>query len=86
MGTLSSLVLFIASFPDHDADKSKGRKDFGYSSWKTKGCKTFLDFSNNLISCNYNWCICKSIPFIISDYTIWYPINDKIWIRIEEKL
>ena len=26
VGTLSSLVLFIASFPDHDADKSKGRK------------------------------------------------------------
>ena len=26
VGSLSSLVLFIASFPDHDADKSKGRK------------------------------------------------------------
>ena len=26
IGVLSSLVLFIASFPDHDADKSKGRK------------------------------------------------------------
>ena len=26
VGTLSSLVLFVASFPDYDADKSKGRK------------------------------------------------------------
>ena len=26
IGILSSLVLFITSFPDHDADKSKGRK------------------------------------------------------------
>ncbi len=26
VGSLSSLVLFITSFPDHDADKSKGRK------------------------------------------------------------
>ena len=26
IGTLSSLVLFIASFPDHDADKEKGRR------------------------------------------------------------
>lgn len=26
VGILSSLVLFVASFPDHDADKSKGRK------------------------------------------------------------
>ena len=26
IGLLSSLVLFIASFPDHDADKQKGRK------------------------------------------------------------
>jgi len=25
VGALSSMVLFIASFPDHDADKSKGR-------------------------------------------------------------
>lgn len=26
IGMLSSLVLFVASFPDHDADKEKGRK------------------------------------------------------------
>lgn len=26
VGILSSLVLFVASFPDHDADKQKGRK------------------------------------------------------------
>lgn len=26
VGILSSLVLFVTSFPDHDADKSKGRK------------------------------------------------------------
>jgi len=26
VGVLSSLVLFITSFPDHDADKAKGRK------------------------------------------------------------
>ncbi len=26
VGVLSSLVLFVTSFPDHDADKSKGRK------------------------------------------------------------
>ena len=26
VGAMSSLVLFITSFPDHDADKSKGRK------------------------------------------------------------
>ena len=36
IGTLSSLVLFIASFPDHDADKSKGRKNSGYTYWKRK--------------------------------------------------
>jgi len=26
VGSLSAIVLFVASFPDHDADKSKGRK------------------------------------------------------------
>ena len=33
VGSLSSLVLFIASFPDHDADKSKGRKTLVISCW-----------------------------------------------------
>ena len=44
IGTLSSLVLFIASFPDHDADKSKGRKTLVIVIGKEKASKLFWIF------------------------------------------
>ena len=44
IGVLSSLVLFIASFPDHDADKSKGRKSLVIAVGKEKAAKLFWIF------------------------------------------
>ena len=44
VGSLSSLVLFIASFPDHDADKSKGRKTLVIVVGKKRGAKLFWIF------------------------------------------
>ena len=44
IGTLSSLVLFIASFPDYDADKSKGRKTLVIVVGKEKAIKLFWLF------------------------------------------
>lgn len=44
VGTLSSLVLFIASFPDHDADKSKGRKTLVIALGKQKATLFFWLF------------------------------------------
>ena len=44
IGTLTSLVLFIASFPDHDADKSKGRKTLVITVGKEKARKLFWIF------------------------------------------
>ena len=44
VGCLSSLVLFIASFPDHDADKSKGRKTLVIAVGKKKATKVFWVF------------------------------------------
>ncbi len=44
VGVLSSLVLFIASFPDHDADKSKGRKTLVIVVGKQKATKIFWIF------------------------------------------
>ena len=44
VGSLSSLVLFIASFPDHDADKSKGRKTLVIVVGKQKATKLFWIF------------------------------------------
>lgn len=44
VGVLSSMVLFIASFPDHDADKSKGRKTLVIVVGKQKATKLFWIF------------------------------------------
>jgi 1,4-dihydroxy-2-naphthoate octaprenyltransferase len=44
VGVLSSLVLFIASFPDHDADKSKGRKTLVIVTGKERAVKLFWIF------------------------------------------
>jgi len=44
VGSLSSLVLFIASFPDHDADKSKGRKTLVIVVGKQNAVKIFWIF------------------------------------------
>lgn len=44
VGSLSALVLFIASFPDHDADKSKGRKTLVIAVGKKQGAKLFWIF------------------------------------------
>jgi len=44
VGVLSSLVLFIASFPDYDADKSKGRKTLVIVAGKKKATGIFWAF------------------------------------------
>ena len=44
VGSLSALVLFIASFPDHDADKSKGRKTLVIAIGKQKAAQLFWTF------------------------------------------
>ncbi len=44
VGVLSSLVLFITSFPDHDADKAKGRKTLVISLGKQKACSILWVF------------------------------------------
>ena len=44
VGILSSFVLFITSFPDHDADKAKGRKTLVINLGKQKACTFFWVF------------------------------------------
>jgi len=44
IGVLSSLVLFITSFPDYEADKSKGRKTLVIAIGKKKATRLFWVF------------------------------------------
>ncbi len=77
IGTLSSLVLFIASFPDHDADKSKGRKTLVICVGKENARKLFwifplIAYSMIIIGISLNFfpllsLICfLSFPFMIN--------------------
>ena len=44
VGALSSLVLFVTSFPDHDADKAKGRKTLVIGIGKKRACSMLWVF------------------------------------------
>ena len=44
VGLLSASVLFINSFPDHDADKAKGRKTLVIMMGKTRASRFFVFF------------------------------------------
>ena len=44
MGVLSSLVLFVTSFPDHDADKEKGRRTLVILAGRQKAVSIFYIF------------------------------------------
>jgi 1,4-dihydroxy-2-naphthoate octaprenyltransferase len=44
VGALSSLVLFVASFPDHDADKEKGRRTLVILFGRQKATSIFYIF------------------------------------------
>ena len=44
IGTLSSLVLFVTSFPDHDADKEKGRRTLVILFGRRKSTSIFYIF------------------------------------------
>ena len=44
VGILSSLVLFVTSLPDHDADKEKGRRTLAIIFGKSNAVKIFLIF------------------------------------------
>ncbi len=48
IGLLSSIVLFINSFPDHDADKSKGRKTLVIILGKEKASRLFILFPSSI--------------------------------------
>ena len=44
VGILSSLVLFVASFPDHDADKARGRRTLVIVAGKRRAAKIYWAF------------------------------------------
>ena len=66
VGILSSLVLFITSFPDHDADKAKGRKTLVISLGKKKASMMIWIFPSIV----YGITICTVIVQIFPVYCL----------------
>ncbi|MFB5600788.1 MAG: prenyltransferase [Nitrososphaeraceae archaeon] len=63
IGMLSSLVLFIASFPDHDADKEKGRKTLVILVGKKRGSILFPYLFGTIYALTILGIIIGHIPF-----------------------
>lgn len=63
MGILSSTVLFVNSFPDHDADKSKGRRTLVILLGKERASRLFIIFPTLLCSILLIGVTLKILPF-----------------------
>ncbi|HXV65958.1 MAG TPA: prenyltransferase [Nitrosopumilaceae archaeon] len=85
VGVLSSLVLFITSFPDFEADKAKGRKTLVISVGKQKATLVFWIFPFVIYSVLIFGLFYEVFPFfcIISITTI--PLIVKTGIMLKQK-
>ena len=64
VGIFSSLVLFILSFPDYDADKSKGRKTLVIAIGKLNATKIFWVFPAIAYSVILSGILSELFPFV----------------------
>ena len=86
VGSLSALVLFIASFPDHDADKSKGRKTLVIAVGKQKAAKLFWAFPIASFFIIIFGVAVNLFPMSVLISLLTHSINDKVWTWFEKKL
>ena len=83
VGILSSIVLFITSFPDYDADEAKGRKTLVISIGKQKASFVFWIFPTVLYSIIFFCVLFEIFPFftLMTLLTIPLIINSGITLR-----
>lgn len=79
VGVLSSLVLFITSFPDYDADKAKGRKTLVISLGKKDAVPVFWVFPIAAYSVVISGIIHEIIPFSCIISLALIPLLIKAW-------
>jgi len=77
VGALSSLVLFVTSFPDYDADKSKGRKTLVIAVGKKQAAKVFWVFPIVVYSIIISGVILQLFPFYSLITLVTIPIMIK---------
>jgi len=86
IGVLSSLVLFITSFPDHDADKAKGRKTLVISLGMQKACSILWIFPAIAYGITIIAVVFEIFPIFLFNCFSNNPSNNKIWTKIKTKL
>ncbi len=84
IGTLSSLVLFIASFPDHDADKSKGRKTLVIAVGKDKARKLFWIFPSVVYGMIIIGVVLNHLPVLTLISLMSFPLMIKSGIGLQK--
>lgn len=85
VGILSSMVLFITSFPDYEADKSSGRKTLVILLGKEKGSLFFWIFPLLLYSLLLGGVFSNILPLAAIITTATIPILVKAGIQLREK-
>ena len=84
IGTLSSLVLFIASFPDHDADKSKGRKTLVIAVGKDRARKLFWIFPSVVYGMIIIGVVLNHLPVLTLISLMSFPLMIKSGIGLQK--
>ena len=84
IGNLSSLVLFIASFPDHDADKSKGRKTLVIAVGKDKARKLFWIFPSVVYGMIIIGVVLNHLPVLTLISLMSFPLMIKSGIGLQK--
>ena len=85
IGALSSLVLFITSFPDYDADKSQGRKTLVVLTGKRKGTMIFWIFPIIIYGVLLSGILLEVFPIYCMLAVLTLPLVIKAGLRLKKK-
>jgi 1,4-dihydroxy-2-naphthoate octaprenyltransferase len=85
VGVLSSLVLFITSFPDFEADKSKGRKTLVIVAGKQRAALVFWIFPTIAYSVIISGIILEILPTYSLISFAMMPLIIKVGIQLQKK-
>jgi len=85
VGILSSLVLFITSFPDFDADKAKGRKTLVIVVGKQKATSVFWIFPILAYSILISGVVLEIFPVYSLISLAMLPLIIKVGLRLQKK-
>lgn len=79
VGALSSLVLFIASFPDYNADKVRGRKTLVIAAGKERAVRIFWVFPSTAYFAIVTGVLAGALPWLVLVTFVSAPLLISSW-------